>query len=66
MSEIKELRSKVQDIKMEMGNLRSEVKKDFHKLENRFDVSYSILRNKINVLIDSLVIRFINDVPRKK
>ncbi|EKN88764.1 hypothetical protein LEP1GSC034_1885 [Leptospira interrogans str. 2003000735] len=51
---------------MEMGNLCSEVKKDFHKLENRFDVSHSILRNKIDVLIDSLVIRFINDVPRKK
>ncbi|AKP26159.1 conserved hypothetical protein [Leptospira interrogans serovar Manilae] len=51
---------------MKMGNLRSEVKKDFHKLENRFDVSYSTLRNKIDVLIDSLAIRFINDVPRKK
>ncbi|AKH77403.1 hypothetical protein ACT54I_08870 [Leptospira interrogans] len=51
---------------MEMGNLRSEVKKDFHKLENRFDVSYSILKKRIDVLIDSLVIRFINDVPRKK
>ncbi|EQA69898.1 hypothetical protein LEP1GSC059_2055 [Leptospira noguchii serovar Panama str. CZ214] len=42
-SEIQELRSGTQSIKTEMGNLRSEVKKDFHKLENRFDVSHSTL-----------------------
>lgn len=51
---------------MEIDNLRSEVKKDFHKLENRFDVSHSTLRNGVDVLIDSLAIRFINDIPRKK
>ncbi|EMO80323.1 hypothetical protein LEP1GSC126_0227 [Leptospira kirschneri str. 200801774] len=65
-SEIQELRSEVQSIKTEIGNLRSEVKKDFHKLENCFDVSHSTLRNRIDVLIDSLAIRFINDIPRKK
>lgn len=60
-----ETKSEIQELKTAMGNLRSEVKKNFHKIENRLDVSHSTLRNRIDVLVDSLAIRFINDIPRK-
>ncbi|EKQ91630.1 hypothetical protein LEP1GSC101_0832 [Leptospira borgpetersenii str. UI 09149] len=53
-------------MKTEMASFRSEVKKDFHRFEVRFETANSALRDRIDVLVDTLAIRFIEDLPRKK
>ncbi|EMF82073.1 hypothetical protein LEP1GSC188_1761 [Leptospira weilii serovar Topaz str. LT2116] len=62
----KETKTEIHELKTEMASFRSEVKKDFHRFEVRFETANSALRDRIDVLVDTLAIRFIEDLPRKK
>ncbi|EMN91242.1 hypothetical protein LEP1GSC108_3144 [Leptospira weilii str. UI 13098] len=62
----KETKTEIHELKTEMTSFRSEVKKDFHRFEVRFETANSALRDRIDVLVDTLAIRFIEDLPRKK
>ncbi|WP_039941434.1 hypothetical protein [Leptospira alexanderi] len=62
----KETKTEIHELKTEIASFRSEVKKDFHRFEVRFETANSALRDRIDVLVDTLAIRFIEDLPRKK
>ncbi len=52
-----ELKTEIHELKTEMTSFRSEVKKDFHRFEVRFETANSALRDRIDVLVDTLAIR---------